>query len=140
MLETGTEKSGKCFIKFDRQAIYQTDAAMRRFYLLFFICFFSFARRFFYRLFFNLFFGFCGNFCSLSPSVIKPVNQVFKILSVVAGGLIFIRGEKGWLKGIIYGLAAVLLLHSPQPVTFFSAGVDIVLIILKISFKVYVLN
>ena len=48
-------------------------------------------------------------FCSLSPSVIKPVNQVFKILSVVAGGLIFIRGEKGWLKGIIYGLAAVLI-------------------------------
>ncbi len=28
VLETGTEKSGKCFIKFDRQAIYQTDAAV----------------------------------------------------------------------------------------------------------------
>ena len=26
VLETGTEQSGKCFIKFDRQAIYQTDA------------------------------------------------------------------------------------------------------------------
>lgn len=26
VLETGTELSGKCFIKFDRQAIYQTDA------------------------------------------------------------------------------------------------------------------
>ena len=26
VLETGTEESGKCFIKLDRQAIYQTDA------------------------------------------------------------------------------------------------------------------
>ena len=26
VLETGSEASGKCFIKFDRQAIYQTDA------------------------------------------------------------------------------------------------------------------
>lgn len=50
-------------------------------------------------------------FCALSPSVIKPVNQVFKILSVVAGGLIFIRGDKGWLKGIIYGLSAVLITY-----------------------------
>ena len=28
VLETGSEKSGKCFIKFDRQAIYQTDAVV----------------------------------------------------------------------------------------------------------------
>ncbi|MDE6597660.1 MAG: preprotein translocase subunit YajC [Clostridia bacterium] len=28
VLETGTEQSGKCFIKFDRQAIYQTDAVV----------------------------------------------------------------------------------------------------------------
>lgn len=26
VLETGSESTGKCFIKFDRQAIYQTDA------------------------------------------------------------------------------------------------------------------
>lgn len=30
VLETGTEKSGKCFIKFDRQAIYQTDAVVAK--------------------------------------------------------------------------------------------------------------
>ena len=30
VLETGTEKSGKCFIKFDRQAIYQTDAVVKK--------------------------------------------------------------------------------------------------------------
>lgn len=30
VLETGTEQSGKCFIKFDRQAIYQTDAVVSK--------------------------------------------------------------------------------------------------------------
>ena len=30
VLETGTEQSGKCFIKFDKQAIYQTDAVAEK--------------------------------------------------------------------------------------------------------------
>ena len=30
VLETGSEQSGKCFIKFDRQAIYQTDAVVEK--------------------------------------------------------------------------------------------------------------
>lgn len=30
VLETGTEQSGKSFIKFDRQAIYQTDAVLEK--------------------------------------------------------------------------------------------------------------
>ena len=30
VLETGTEKSGKCYIKFDKQAIYQTDAVVEK--------------------------------------------------------------------------------------------------------------
>lgn len=30
VLETGTEQSGKCFIKFDKQAIYQTDAVVEK--------------------------------------------------------------------------------------------------------------
>ena len=29
VLETGTEQSGKCYIKFDKQAIYQTDAVVK---------------------------------------------------------------------------------------------------------------
>ena len=45
---------------------------------------------------------------SLPTTVVKPVNQVFKTVSVAAGGLIFIRGDKGLLKGAIYGLIAVL--------------------------------
>ena len=30
VLETGSEQSGKCFIKFDKQAIYQTDAVANK--------------------------------------------------------------------------------------------------------------
>ena len=30
VLETGSEKSGKCYMKFDRQAIYQTDAVVEK--------------------------------------------------------------------------------------------------------------
>ena len=48
---------------------------------------------------------------SLPIGVVKPVNQVFKILSIVIGGLIFIRGNKGWLKGIIYGFVAVIVTY-----------------------------
>ncbi len=48
---------------------------------------------------------------SLPMNVVKPVNQVFKIISIAAGGLIFIRGEKGLVKGLIYGVIAVLLTY-----------------------------
>ena len=46
---------------------------------------------------------------SLPMGAVKPVNQVFKILSIAIGGLIFIRGDKGWLKGIVYGTIAVIV-------------------------------
>ncbi len=45
---------------------------------------------------------------SLPLGAVKPVNQVFKIVAIAAGGLIFIRGEKGLIKGLIYGITAVL--------------------------------
>lgn len=47
----------------------------------------------------------------LPMDAVKPVNQVFKIISIVAGGLIFIRGEKGLIKGAIYGLIAVIVTY-----------------------------
>lgn len=46
---------------------------------------------------------------SVRPEVIKPVNQVFKIIAIAFGGLLFIRGEKGFLKGAVAGLLSVLL-------------------------------
>ena len=42
---------------------------------------------------------------------VKPVNQVFKIISVSLGGLIYIRGDKGLLKGVIYGVIAVVITY-----------------------------
>lgn len=48
---------------------------------------------------------------SLPAEAVKPVNQVFKILSIAAGGLLFIRGDKGLLKGAIFGLAAVIITY-----------------------------
>ena len=48
---------------------------------------------------------------SLTSTVIKPVNQVFKIIAIAGGGLLFIRGDKGLLKGVIYGVCAVLITY-----------------------------
>ncbi len=45
---------------------------------------------------------------SLSSAVIKPVNQVLKTLCIAAGGLLFIRGSGGLVKGAVYGAVAVL--------------------------------
>lgn len=44
---------------------------------------------------------------SLPSSVITPVNQAIKVLSVLLSSLVFIRGNKGFLKGILLGLFAV---------------------------------
>ena len=46
---------------------------------------------------------------SVKSGIIKPVNQVFKIIAIAFGGLLFIRGEKGFIKGAVAGLASVLL-------------------------------
>lgn len=64
-----------------------------------------------FSLVFVLIFTLIVQLASLSVGVIKPVNQVFKILAIAAGGLIFIRGEKGFLKGGIAGLCSVLLTY-----------------------------
>lgn len=46
---------------------------------------------------------------NLPSGIIKPVNQAFKVVSVVCGGLMFIRGDKGLIKGAIYGVAAIVI-------------------------------
>ncbi len=60
---------------------------------------------------FVLVFTFIIQVASLSSAVIKPVNQVFKTLAIAAGGLMFLRGEKGLLKGAVYGVCAVLITY-----------------------------
>ncbi len=48
---------------------------------------------------------------SLSSNVIKPVNQIFKVAAIAAGGLMFIRGEKGLIKGGIHGVCSVVFTY-----------------------------
>lgn len=48
---------------------------------------------------------------TLPQTAVKPVNQVFKILAIAAGGLIFIRGDKGLIKGAIHGVCSVFLTY-----------------------------
>ena len=40
----------------------------------------------------------------LSDRVIYPINQALKSLSLIVGVLLFIRGEKGLVKGVVVGL------------------------------------
>ena len=46
-------------------------------------------------------------FC-LPTGIIKPANQVCKILAIAFGGLIFIREDKGLISGAIFGAASVI--------------------------------
>lgn len=48
---------------------------------------------------------------SLPMECVKPTNQVFKILSIVGGILIFLRGDKGLIKGGICGVAAIVITY-----------------------------
>lgn len=41
---------------------------------------------------------------SLGERAIYPINQTIKGVAIALGVLLFIRGEKGWLKGIGAGL------------------------------------
>ena len=45
---------------------------------------------------------------SIPSTAIKPVNQVAKILSIVFGGMLFIRGERGLVKGAALGVLSIL--------------------------------
>ena len=40
---------------------------------------------------------------NVSEKVIYPVNQTIKVIAIFLGGLFFIDGEKGWLKGLGVG-------------------------------------
>ncbi len=46
---------------------------------------------------------------SISDKVIYPVNQGIKVVAVALGTLLFVRGEKGWLKGGVIGLVFTAL-------------------------------
>ncbi|MBQ7369059.1 MAG: TIGR04086 family membrane protein [Clostridia bacterium] len=39
----------------------------------------------------------------LPDKIIYPVNQTVKVVSIVIGALVSVRGEKGWLQGLAVG-------------------------------------
>lgn len=45
---------------------------------------------------------------SVGAEVIKPVNQVFKVICLALGCIIFLRGEKGLIKGAIAGILYIV--------------------------------
>ena len=57
---------------------------------------------------------------SIPDKAVYPVLQTLKILGVVLGSALFIKGEKGWLKGGAVGLIFTALSY----VTFSSIGGD----------------
>ncbi len=62
-----------------------------------------------FSLVFVLVFTLIIHLASLSANVIMPVNQVFKTIAVATGCLLFIKGEKGYLKGAVAGLFSIVL-------------------------------
>lgn len=52
-----------------------------------------------------LIFAFIISVCSLDNSVIKPVNYLIKCIAVFLGCFFSIKGEKGLLKGVVFGTA-----------------------------------
>ena len=58
-----------------------------------------------------LIFSFIIGVFSLPTDIIKPVNQVFKIIAIAVGGVLFIRGGRGLIKGAIYGVCAVVITY-----------------------------
>ena len=57
---------------------------------------------------------------SLPNSVIYPINQTLKVLCVGVGALVFVREEKGLIKGIAVGLLYTALSY----LTFSALGGD----------------
>lgn len=48
---------------------------------------------------------------NFSSGVIKPVNQVIKVLSVFCGAILCVCGNKGIIKGVIIGIFSVALTY-----------------------------
>ncbi|HHY82327.1 MAG TPA: TIGR04086 family membrane protein [Clostridiales bacterium] len=62
-------------------------------------------------LFFIILFAFTMQLSSLSETIIRPVVQVIRILSIAVGGAYVARQttSKGWLKGAATGVSYVIL-------------------------------
>ncbi len=56
-----------------------------------------------------LVFAFILSVTNLSDGVIKPINQIIKLISVFLGCFLAIREDKGFIKGGLIGLISAIL-------------------------------
>ncbi len=57
-------------------------------------------------------FAFIMRFCSLPSSIIKPINQFIKILSVFIGCFSSVKGSVGFIKGALIGAVGTTLTYA----------------------------
>lgn len=55
-------------------------------------------------LLFSIFFAVVLRVAPVPDKAVYPVNQTVKVLAAFLGALFFVRGEKGWRKGLIIGV------------------------------------
>ena len=62
-------------------------------------------------LFAVLIFGVIAKFATINFKIIKVINQFIKVLSVFLGCFMFVRENKGLVKGLIVGLSFSLIIY-----------------------------
>ena len=67
---------------------------------------------------FSIFFAVALRVAPVPDKAVYPVNQTVKVLAAFLGALFFIRGEKGWRKGLLVGV----LFFALSYVTFSAVG------------------
>ncbi len=67
---------------------------------------------------FAIFFAVVLRVAPVPAKLIYPINQTVKVLAAFLGTLFFIRGEKGWIKGLLVGV----LFFALSYVTFSAVG------------------
>ena len=69
-------------------------------------------------LLFSIFFAVVLRVAPVPDKAVYPVNQTVKVLAAFLGALFFVRGEKGWRKGLLIGV----LFFALSYVTFSTVG------------------
>ena len=69
-------------------------------------------------LLFSIFFAVVLRVAPVPDKAVYPVNQTVKVLAAFLGALFFVRGEKGWRKGLLVGV----LFFGLSYVTFSTVG------------------
>ena len=69
---------------------------------------------------FTIVFALVLRFSNMPDRAVYPINQVAKVLASFLGAVSFLRGEKGWQKGLLVGV----LFFALSYVTFSTVGGD----------------